>query len=200
MWVWALAGAVLGYVVYRHYKGTSGDSGFAQEVQTVQAQTPSQAMGLQPSAGNGIGGAGGGDQTTFDYLGALGGQQATLLQAIEAVNQDVAGLAASQLAYAQTQTTFGSFSTQTGMQVGDQPGGANAPVTGFVSPTVVNQPTLPAASNVAARSSAAGSGGNQPYGGVVSTKKLKNGSLLTTYASGRQVQQVPGKTPYVVRA
>lgn len=38
-----------------------------------------------------------------------------------------------------------------------------------------------------------------PFGGVVSTKTLKNGSTLTTYASGRQVQQVPGKTAYVVK-
>lgn len=38
-----------------------------------------------------------------------------------------------------------------------------------------------------------------PFGGVVSTKTLKNGSTLTTYKSGRQVQQAPGKTAYVVR-
>jgi hypothetical protein len=38
------------------------------------------------------------------------------------------------------------------------------------------------------------------YGGVASVKRLPNGSSLTTYVSGRQVQQMPGKTAYVVKA
>ena len=38
------------------------------------------------------------------------------------------------------------------------------------------------------------------FGGVANVKTLPNGSTLTTYASGRQVQQVPGKSAYVVKA
>ncbi len=39
-----------------------------------------------------------------------------------------------------------------------------------------------------------------PFGGVVGVRTLANGSTLTTYASGRKVQQVPGKSAYVVHA
>ena len=37
------------------------------------------------------------------------------------------------------------------------------------------------------------------FGGIVNTERLANGSVLYTYASGRQVQQAPGKRPYVVK-
>ena len=37
------------------------------------------------------------------------------------------------------------------------------------------------------------------YGGIVSTKKLASGATLTTFATGRQVEQAPGKAPYVVK-
>jgi hypothetical protein len=40
----------------------------------------------------------------------------------------------------------------------------------------------------------------QPFGGIISKKKLKNGATLTSYANGRQVEQMPGKSAYVVRA
>lgn len=38
----------------------------------------------------------------------------------------------------------------------------------------------------------------EPFGGVASVKKLANGATLTTYESGRQVEQAPGKSAYVV--
>lgn len=34
---------------------------------------------------------------------------------------------------------------------------------------------------------------------IVSVQKLLNGATLTTLVSGRQIEQVPGKTPYVVK-
>ncbi len=40
----------------------------------------------------------------------------------------------------------------------------------------------------------------KPFGGIVQVRTLANGAKLTIYASGRQVEQVPGKTPYVVKA
>lgn len=45
----------------------------------------------------------------------------------------------------------------------------------------------------------AGAKTSQPFGGIVHKKKLKNGATLTTYASGRQVEQLPGKRAFVVR-
>lgn len=38
-----------------------------------------------------------------------------------------------------------------------------------------------------------------PYGGVVSKIKTKGGATITTYRSGRKVEQAPGKSPYVVK-
>lgn len=38
-----------------------------------------------------------------------------------------------------------------------------------------------------------------PFGGVTSVRTLKNGASLTTYASGRQVEQAKGKSAYVVK-
>ena len=37
------------------------------------------------------------------------------------------------------------------------------------------------------------------YGGIVSTKKLASGATLTTFATGREVEQAPGRSPYVVK-
>jgi hypothetical protein len=39
----------------------------------------------------------------------------------------------------------------------------------------------------------------QAFGGIVGTKKLANGGTVTTYANGRQVQTMPGKSPYVIK-
>jgi hypothetical protein len=38
----------------------------------------------------------------------------------------------------------------------------------------------------------------QPYGGVKYIDNLANGGTVTTYANGRKVQQMPGKSPYVI--
>lgn len=54
--------------------------------------------------------------------------------------------------------------------------------------TVPAVPTAPAPPKAAAPA----------FGGVVGTKKLANGSTVTTYGNGRQVQQFPGKSPYVI--
>lgn len=40
--------------------------------------------------------------------------------------------------------------------------------------------------------------GGPAFGGVVSVKTLPSGAKLTTYGSGRQVEQAPGKSSYVV--
>lgn len=37
------------------------------------------------------------------------------------------------------------------------------------------------------------------FGGITEVKRLANGATLTTFATGRQVEQVPGKTAYVVK-
>ncbi len=147
VWAWAAAGLVLGYIVYRHFTGSSGSGGQAQETQTVRSTSPAAALGAATSAGapSDTG------QTTSDYIAALGAQNSSLLQSLEALSSDVAGLAASQISYAQANTNLGSFSTQTGYGVGDMPGGANAPTVTHVAPSVAGTAGAPAAVHVAAK-------------------------------------------------
>ena len=53
---------------------------------------------------------------------------------------------------------------------------------------------------VAKSNALAAAGAAQPYGGVASTvTNKKTGVVTTTYASGRIVQQAPGKTAYVAK-
>lgn len=196
VWAWAIIVAVVGYFLYRRFAATGSTQSASVPQGTAQPATDSSgALGLSPSAGAPADTG----QTTSDLVTALGGQQASLLAALEQANQDVVGLAQSQISALQAQTTAGPFQTQTASMVGSQPGGSNSPVVAFASPTVTGATSTPA-TTVAKASSAASSSGGQPFGGVVSTTKTKTGSILTRYASGRIVEQAPGKTAYVVRA
>jgi hypothetical protein len=145
VWAWAVIVAVVGYVLYRRFSSSSSAATQLTSSATPQqtAASPDSSLGLSPSAGS----PSDTGQTTSDLVTALGGQQSNLLAALEAVNQDVVGLAQSQLASLQTQTTAGSFQTQTDASVASQPGGANAPIVYYLSPTVANTPTTPAPTN-----------------------------------------------------
>jgi hypothetical protein len=197
VWAWAGIGLLAGWYLYRRYTGASGSSGAAVQSQQVAAATPDTSMGASPSAGS----PAGNDQTTSDLISSLGGENASLISAFTQVNSDVAGLAASQIAYAQTNSSMGSFNTQTQPAAAPQPGGSNAPLIYYMAPdAVAPQANQPAPTQTTTKSSAASSGGGQPFGGVTGVKTLANGATLTTYASGRQVEKVQGKTAYVVRA
>jgi hypothetical protein len=80
-------------------------------------------------------------QTTSDLLTALGGQQSNLLSAFEAANQDIVGLAQSQITAAQQQGLSPSTITETQPTVAAQPGGSLAPIIQYVSPTAVSPTT-----------------------------------------------------------
>lgn len=197
VWAWALLGAVVVFWLFSRLRGTTAGSS-AQATQQAQTDnvTPAQAMGNTASTDTS-----GNAQATSDVVTALGGENASLLASIEAVNQDVLGLAQSQISYLTSQTALSSSTSETQPAVTSQPGGSNAPQIFYVSPqALAPSSSSPAPGAAAARSSAASTTGGQPFGGVTSVTKLKNGSTLTTYASGRKVQQVPGKSPYVVKA
>jgi hypothetical protein len=143
LWAWLAGGLVLGYIGWRYLTGSSGSSGPAQQLQTTAAQTPAAATGNLPTAGSPADTG----QTTSDLVSALGGQQANLLQAFEAQNQDVLALAQSQIAAAQANPQISPSSTsETQPQMSLQPGGANVPTITFVSP----QALAPVASQPAA--------------------------------------------------
>lgn len=149
LWAWLGGGLLLAYVGYRFLTGSSGSGGAAQQTQTVSSQTPASATGLVPTAGS----SGDTGQTSSDLLSALGSQQASLLQAFEAQNQDVLGLAQSQIAAAQSMPQISPSSTSETQPVSaSQPGGANAPIVYYVSPQAL-APTssAPAAAQTATK-------------------------------------------------
>lgn len=143
VWAWALIVLVLGYVFYKRFSSSSSPA-TAQTSSAKQPQAdPGSALGLTPSAGS----PSDTGQSTSDLVTALGGQQASLLAALETQTQDVLSLAQSQIYAAQTQTSLGSFQTETQAQVAAIPGTGNAPAISYVSPSVVNTPTVPAGSS-----------------------------------------------------
>lgn len=135
LWAWVIGGVLLLYVAYRFMTGSSGSSGSAVQTQTTQASTPSDATGLVPTAGS----AGDTGQTTSDLVSALGGQQQSLLDALEAKNQDVLALAQSQINAAQGNPQVSpSSTTETLPMTGQQPGGSNSPIYVYVSPSATS--------------------------------------------------------------
>lgn len=77
--------------------------------------------------------------------------------------------------------------------------GAHGPST-IHPPAVIPAATQHFGAAATRQTAAAHAAGKTPaFGGVTSTKKLAGGSTLTTYANGRQVQQAPGKSAYVVK-
>jgi hypothetical protein len=68
---------------------------------------------------------------------------------------------------------------------------------GYQFPTAASDPNF-AADAAAKSAAAAAAGAAQRFGGVTGTQTLSSGATLTTYASGREVEQAPGKSAYVV--
>jgi hypothetical protein len=132
-WLLLVGLALGGWWLYRRYSGASGSSNAAVETQTTAAATPASSLGDTTQAGAPADTG----QSTSDLVTALGGEQSSLLSELESVNQDVVGLASSQLNYASTQTSLGSFNTQTQPAAGTQPGGSNAPVIQYLAPAAV---------------------------------------------------------------
>jgi hypothetical protein len=200
LWAWLGIAAVLGYLLYRHFSSGGTASQIVQTTpQPVNAGTASTVPTTDLGGATSAGAPADTGATTSDYLSTLGAQNDTLVSALLTQEQDVAANAQAQLAALSSTTTAGSFQTQTQPTIATEPN-SGAPIVGYVAPSVAAGTSTPAPAAAATKSSAASSTGGQPFGGVVSHRTLKNGAILTTYASGRQVEQVPGKSPYVVKA
>lgn len=136
VWAWAVGGIVLLFVAYKFYVGQSSSS--TTSATTTGAGSTTDTTGTAGSSGSGSTGAGTTDSSGVsdsDLVTALGGQQSSLLQELEAQNQDVLGLAQSQLAAAANNPAISPSSTsETQPMVGQQPGGSNAPINVYVSP------------------------------------------------------------------
>lgn len=170
LWVYlGVVGIVVLYLYYRH-RNSAGQSSSASTGGYVQP-TPASGVDVVPS---------GNANTTTGDTGASGSQpvdfptdyatESDLQSAIDAVNSNTAAAIAG--------ITFPQPNVNITVPTG--PGSSVAKTT--------------TASKTAAKTAAPGA----PFGGVVSRKLLKNGATLITYKSGRQVEQAPGKSPYVV--
>jgi hypothetical protein len=155
LWAWALIGLAGGYFLYKRMAGTGGPSAVASQAAQTSAETAPSSTGLTGSAGS----PSDTGQMSSDLISALGGQQATILQELEATNQDVLGLAASQISAAQANGVSPSSTTETQPVTGQQPGGSNSPTYYFLSPSLSG---APAASKPATTASVA----PQPKPGV----------------------------------
>jgi hypothetical protein len=137
VWAWAILGVVLLYFAYRFLSSGSLSALSSPSASTTSSTAPTDtttssdgSTGLTPSAGSPTDSG----QLSSDLVSALGGQQASLLSALETQNQDVLGLAQSQIAAAQANGTSPSTTSETQPVNGQQPGGSNAPVVTYVSP------------------------------------------------------------------
>lgn len=69
-----------------------------------------------------------------------------------------------------------------------------------IAETPVSAKTQNFAQAAQARTAAGRAAGvNVPFGGVTGIQRLKNGATVTTYASGRKVEQARGKSAYVIK-
>lgn len=90
----------------------------------------------------------------------------------------------------------GTFGASPTAQAGVTPVSAN---TNYLLPTPASSANF--AAEASAKSAAAiAAGANPRFGGVVATPTLATGAQLTRYASGRTVEQAPGKSAYVTSA
>lgn len=99
---------------------------------------------------------------------------------------------------------------------GDQPGGPVVPGFTSVTPSApgAQVPTgqqlaettgtgdsrvFPGAENLTPPAAVSNTITGENFGGITAVKTLAGGATLTTFATGRQVEQAPGKTAYVVK-
>jgi hypothetical protein len=196
VWGWAALLLVGGYLAYRlFYQGGSSSSTTATPAtDTTGAGSDAGTAGSTPAGGDFSGSPSPDTQAGLngDLLSQLSGFQ-NGLDALTAAVQ-------SSPAFWPTGGDSGAGSTvpNDGTQV------ANPQPTARALPAVVTHSTPASSPNYAAAAVAKTAAAKtvaapQPFGGVVSVSKLKNGSTVTTYASGRKVQQAPGKTAYVIK-
>lgn len=184
-WGWGLIVlAVLAYFLFfrRSNSGTSATVGQAETAYVPQDNSGqvNAAQAGQPSTASAPV-----DSLNADVLGVLQAQNSDLVTALSGA---LAG------AYAAGSSTFG-YGTGNPYQVLPYFPGPDAAPADQSSTTITAPVSTSPVSSVGAKATT-----TQPFGGIVKKAKLKNGSTLTTYANGRQVQQVPGQSPYVVKA
>lgn len=187
---WAWLGILIVVVVFWWYRrrqnsanqvAAAGATPTGQETNVVPVQSGAGtqdmagAMSGQPSTNTAPS-----DQLSSDVLQTIGAENSALVDALGTALQN---------AY---QLGGGAYMTSTGTPPANWTGSTPMQPASTVSAPVATTPSTPSATATKVATPA------QPFGGIVSKTKLKNGATLTTYASGRQVEQLPGHSPYVV--
>lgn len=219
VYAWALIIVGVGYLAYRHYGGGSG-SGSGSSGLATSGAAGAAGSGAVGGAGDTSGAGGGSSTGTGDGFGDNGYGQITALLGQYGAQLDALGAqVGAGTPYAYDPSAAADFNSAATLQPKADGTYLDTRVVNGVTqftPIATSAPlantdpqhpysTAASATNYAgsaqtATAAAKAAGKASPFGGVVSTKKLANGSTLTTYASGRQVQQVPGKSAYVVKA
>lgn len=137
------------------------------------------------------------DADTQARQDALTAQSQSNAGVVDAINASAADTL-SQLTALFSQTAVPANNTETQPIASTEPN-SNAPIYVYVNPATVGTGDQAVAQTAAQSSASASTPDAQPFGGVVSVKTLPNKSTVTTYANGRQVQQAPGKSPYVIK-
>ena len=189
--VWVIA-AVGAYLAYRHFAGggaTSGAGIGAASPTTPTAETGAAGMGGGP--GGTVGTGGGGDGSAAGGVGGTTGPEAPSAGTGGLYDNLIGSLLASGYALRPEDLSGSAGGSVT-----------TAPAAG-AAPPVPQARTAATTSNfgahaLAATQTAEQSGGALRFGGVQSVRTLKSGATLTTYKSGRQVEQKKGKAAYVV--
>ncbi len=201
VWGWAFL-IVGGYLAYRKLSGGSSVPA-GSDLSGGTIGTPTDSSGMAGGVGGGGAGLGYDDSALRDLLG----QNLAATQSLgDAFSTWANNATVAPPWYDEGSGGGDSGSSGGGSVPGTDPAGGSPTAPQFTTQQIKYAQTQTKASNpafaVAAQSKSAtlkAAGKPAPFGGVVSVKTLKNGSTLTTYASGRQVQQVPGKSAYVVK-
>lgn len=193
VWVW-VATAVGTYLAYRYFTGANASAAQVTTPSSTDSSgttgTPTDTSGLTGGSVTGSTPDTSGYTAYSDILSQLEGQNASLTSALLAgeSNYTASGLSSG-----------GGGGSSSGS-------GAPASTVASKSPYISGgtQSTIPtstpnfAQAAVAKTAAGAATGTKLAFGGVTSVKTLKNGATLTTYASGRKVEQAKGKSAYVV--
>jgi len=208
-WV-LIAVAIVGYFMFFRHAGSAA----AAQKQQTNAQTPSSALGDVPQAGS-PGDSGGATSSMQDAYGGVQQTNDALLSALLASESNFEQLAASQIDALKTTTTTAPVDT-TAPTSSQQPGGSNSPIVSFApaggtftgpapqqagpdNPYAPPGPTMNPNANIMinATQTQPREQAAAPYGGITSTRRTASGVTITTYASGRVVEQAPGHSSYV---
>lgn len=200
LWAWASLALVTGYFLWKRL----GSSATAGSQAQPPASTAGPDTGLPATTGTSgdTSGAGSAGVDPSQLLSALGAQQSDafsqLAQALQAQEAQLQEQIAQQLAALGSSGGAPTVPPPDQPTVTPQPGGSNAPRITY-SRVPASAPNFARAAQ--AQTAAFKAAGQTPaFGGVTNVRTTSTGTTITTYASGRVVEQAPGRTAYVAHA